>query len=340
MQRCQERNALVISMHPSEQDSAVTKGPVLLTGTPYSGTTWIGKQLRDACNLSYFQEPWNPHSGLVGYDRGFHHHHQYVNDHNAGEYLAGLRRLAAMRPMVRWRNLLVNRRLLLRELAESRSRLADRRAGRRPLWKDPIALLSSGWIARTFDSPVLLMVRDPVSFVRSAISREGPTGRSGLAWLATDREFMSAYGAEFHSDLVRMDLQFTSPVERWALVWRLLMTVATRELEPVSTPVVVVRYEDCLANPSKMIVQIASGLGLPLVADPEAVVARHRDVHAHDGAGRSFNAALEAARRLQSVNPKDDSMIRSIVEPLSSIWYESSESRSCDTTITALRRAN
>jgi|GEM_PF-1360346 len=314
----------------SESSCSSARGPVLLTGAPYSGTTWMGHQLRDACGLSYFQEPWNPQSGLVGYDRRFRAHHAYLTDHNAIEHLPELRRLAAMRPRIRWRNLLLDRAMLAREIREHRQRRADRQAGRRPLWKDPIALLSSGWIARTFDSPVLLMVRNPLSFVTSNLGRGGASSRSGLSWLLDDQEFMRVYGEEFRSDLHRIDLASTSPVERWALAWRLLMSVALRELSPVQPQVVIARYEDCLERPVELLARVADLLGLPVVVDPAAVVSLHRDLHAHGAASGRFDPVRESTRWDELLSSREQSLVRSIVEPLSSIWYGERASRAID----------
>lgn len=318
-------------MAPSDRSpSPSSRGPVLVTGVPYSGTTWLGRQVRDACDLAYFQEPFNPSSGLVGYDRRFRQHHAFLTDRNADEHLPGLRRLAAMRPRIRWRNLILDRRMLARELAEARQRRADRLARRRPLWKDPIALLSSGWIARTFDAPVLLMVRHPLSFVTSNLARGGADARSGLRWLLSDPEFMRSHGEAFRSDLERMDHDGTPAVERWALAWRLLMTVALRELRPVQAQVVVARYEDCLERPVELLVRIAGLLGLPLVAEPAAVVSLHRDLHAHGGANGRFDASREMTRWTEMLDLREQAIVRSIVEPLSSIWYGERTTRPID----------
>ena len=318
-------------MPPVDPSSrAVVGAPILVTGVPYSGTTWMGMQLRDACNLAYFQEPFNPSSGLVGYGRRFTHHHVFLTDRSSAEHRAVLERLAAMRPRIRWRNLLLDRAMLAREIREHQQRRADRQAGRRPLWKDPIALLSSGWIARTFGTPVLLMVRHPLSFVTSNLGRGGARSRSGLSWLLDDHEFMRTHGEEFRSDLQRVDLASTSPVERWALVWRLLMSVGLRELAPVQPKVVVARYEDCLERPVELLVRIADMLGLPVVLDPAAVVALHRDLHAHGAASGRFDAVRESTRWDEMLSSQEQSLVRSIVEPLSSIWYGERVSRPID----------
>src|SRR4029079_14970877 len=42
-----------------------------------------------------------------------------------------------------------------------------RRNGRRPLMKDPIALLSAEWLAATFDMDVVVLIRHPAAFAAS-----------------------------------------------------------------------------------------------------------------------------------------------------------------------------
>lgn len=308
--------------------SSPHRGPVLVTGVPYSGTTWMGLQLRDACDLAYLQEPLSPSSDLAGYERRFRHHHAFLTDRNAAEHLPSLRRLAAMRPRIRWRNLLLDRSLLAREIREHQQRRADRLAGRRPLWKDPIALLSSGWIARNLDAAVLLMVRHPLAFVASVLHRAVPTYavRTGMESLLHDAEFMRVHGPIAQEDLMRMHHPQTSPVEQVALTWRVSMSVALRELMPVQEQVIVARYEDCLARPVDLLTRLAGGLGLPIVMSPSAVVAMHRGVHAHRTGPLGFDATADADRWRVSLGDRDQSLVRGITRPLASIWYDADQS--------------
>lgn len=308
-----------------------TKGPVLVTGVPYSGTTWMGHQLCDACDLAYFHEPWNPNPRLVGYGRPFAHHYAFVTDRNASRHAPSISRLMAMRPRVRWSNLFWDRSMLAREIQEFRQRRADRLAGRRALWKDPIALLSSGWIARRLDAVVLLMIRHPLSFVSSCMARGGATKPSGLSWLLGDDDFMAAHGNEFHDDLERIDAPGTRPLERWAMTWRILMSVATQELQPLRDRVVIARHEDCLEHPIELLSRIAGRLGLPLRADPAAVVAMHREVHAHQGRQDRFDHAADSVNSTSTLDARDRAMILSITGPLASAWYEDIEVRETGT---------
>lgn len=297
--------------------------PLLVTGVPFSGTTWIGRQISDAFNMSYFGEPWNPRTGIVGYQLPFSNHYTYVTEANEDHYLPNLRRLASMQPALNWSRWVARPGKARREIGEFRRRLTARSTGQRPLWKDPVAILSSGWIIRTFDASVVLVVRDPVSFVASALKRRGSKQPSGLGWLKDDTAFLAAYGDRFGDLLQRIDTSTFDPVARWAGVWDLLMTVALLELEPHGINVMVLRYEDCLASPGQMLTSISQQLAMPMLADPDAVVRRHRNTHSHRCLASPFDPLKSADRSGKTLTGEQQQLVRAITGALASRWYPS-----------------
>ncbi|MGW4472189.1 sulfotransferase [Nonomuraea sp. NPDC004354] len=146
--------------------------PVLVTGLPRSGTSWVGKMLAASGELVYVNEPLNPQhppGRCPGVLRaGVTHRFQYICDDNSADWLPAFRDTVALR--YGW----------LAELRANRSpydlaRLVrygtafawGRRTGRRALLDDPFAVLSASWFARTLGCTVIALVRDPVSLAGS-----------------------------------------------------------------------------------------------------------------------------------------------------------------------------
>jgi hypothetical protein len=142
----------------------LTNRPILVTGAPRSGTTWVGRMLASHARVAYVAEPFNPDQ-LAGVpaDHFFHH----VTDRDAGRFVAYLERLLRFRavPLPHRRRGLWHRatRAAVRALRLLRYRLG----AYRPLMKDPIAFFSAEWLARTFGMDVVVLVRHPAALAGS-----------------------------------------------------------------------------------------------------------------------------------------------------------------------------
>ena len=125
--------------------------PVLVTGAPRSGTTWVGRMLTIGPELYYVHEPFNPlvKASAELYRLKVPYYFIHICEDNGAEFyppakrllegrydwghgLAGVRSPADLGSVAR--NLLASRKL--------------RRNGGRPLSKDPIALMSAEWLTR------------------------------------------------------------------------------------------------------------------------------------------------------------------------------------------------
>ena len=121
--------------------------PVLLTGIPRSGTTWVGRMLTVSGELGYINEPFNlsvsPGSFRVPAERWY----MYVSEENEGQFLPALgQALAFEYPLARELRRCRNRADLHHTLRSWRGFARSR--GRRPLVKEPHAVFSAAWFAR------------------------------------------------------------------------------------------------------------------------------------------------------------------------------------------------
>ena len=142
--------------------------PILVTGAHRSGTTWVGKMLALAPGVAYVHEPFSPKTPKGLSPAGFERYFTVVTSANERRYRDGLKRSLDLRYDIgaqvqsarSWRDLV--------RIPRDYRRLRRRRgSGRRPLMKDPIALLSAEWLADSFGMDVVVLIRHPAAFAAS-----------------------------------------------------------------------------------------------------------------------------------------------------------------------------
>lgn len=144
---------------------------VLITGAPRSGTTWVGDILSRCPRSALLMEPFNP--DLAQRVTRFCNHRfgewfTYITDDNAPEFERPITDMLSLRhPTLTYlaRSRKPNDCLdVLRRGAKLR---LSRFTSTTSLMKDPIALLSSEWLARRFGAKVIVLIRHPAAIVSS-----------------------------------------------------------------------------------------------------------------------------------------------------------------------------
>jgi hypothetical protein len=146
---------------------AATRVPILVTGAPRSGTTWVGRMLCAGRELTYVSEPLNPESGSIPSVRP-QRWFQIVSPENDAFFRQGLDAVSRSAPRAH------------AELAHVRSvgdmarlgrllsaSVAGKAAGRRVLIKDPFAAFSAAWFSRELRCKIVVVVRHPAAVVAS-----------------------------------------------------------------------------------------------------------------------------------------------------------------------------
>lgn len=128
--------------------------PILVTGAHRSGTTWTSKMLGLAKDTIVAEEPFNVEPGNFALGGLADHHFIYAPE---------LDQVEAERTFRMIYNKETGRIFKRRSIQHY---LKCSRAGRLII-KDPIACLSSAWIADRFDIDVVAMVRHPCAFTES-----------------------------------------------------------------------------------------------------------------------------------------------------------------------------
>ncbi len=256
--------------------------PILVTGVPRSGTTWVGRMLDLSPKVGYINEPFNPTHQPGICSCAFPHWYQYIHDGNAHEYEAGLAAMLSFRyelaAQLRQRPGRTSMEALVRDawnFAISRTR------GARPLLKDPIAVFSSDWLARTFGTAVVVMVRHPAAFAASV---------KRLAWtfpfkdLLAQKTLMQDHLAAFEPELRRMAGDRQDPVDHASLMWRLVHTVLFG-FGHAHPDWLFVRQEDLARSPSEGFSDLFGRLGLPYPGHIERTIRWYSTGRLDDEAG-------------------------------------------------------
>ena len=151
-----------------------TRSPILVTGAPRSGSTWLGNVLTLAPNVGFVHEPFNQRNSKGRCRADFPHFFVHVTDANEARYLEPMRdtlawhySLGAELCAIPTRRKPRAPRALARLVRDYAYFERMRRDGARVVLKDPIALFSADWIARRFGARVVVIIRHPAAFVAS-----------------------------------------------------------------------------------------------------------------------------------------------------------------------------
>lgn len=196
--------------------------PILVTGSHRSGSTWVGKVIAQCPSVRYIHEPFNIQHGLCVCGAKFEHWFTYVSKEDKNEPIFYEH---------------------IKHLLSSASDSLQFPA--RPLVKDPIAVLSSEWLASTFDMDTIIMIRHPAAFVGSLKRLNWRFGFNHiLEQSLLMRKHLFPFEAEIRDHIVRgHDI-----IDQAVLLWRLIYFVV-RKFRDEHNDWMFVRHEDLSRDP-------------------------------------------------------------------------------------------
>lgn len=310
--------------------------PILVTGAPRSGSTWLGNVLSLAPNVGFVHEPFNQHcsQGLCRAD--FPHSFVHVTEANEALYLEPMRDTLAWRfsPGAELRAIPGRTdpqppRAIARLVRDYAYFEQMRRKGARMVIKDPIALFSADWIARRFGAKVVVIVRHPAGFVASMRAAGFVMNFEAFC---RQPSLMEGRLAPF-ADEIRAAAPTLSPsIEANTLLWRILHHhVALLQQEHPDW--VFVRHEDLSRDPVAAFPPLFERLGLPFTADVEAGLAQFTSDQPAIGrfslfgtrrrTMRSSEASVHAYR--SRLSPEEIAAIQRLAAPLWEHFYDASD---------------
>jgi len=141
------------------------KNPIIVTGAHRSGTTWVGQMIALDKNVRYIHEPFNidePRKHPLKY------WFEYVSKDTPTEKQEEIYNFINeildfnFKGVCKDFSMIRGPRDISRFIKDSFERI-----NKTPLIKDPIALMSTDWLADKFDGDVVVLVRHPAAFVAS-----------------------------------------------------------------------------------------------------------------------------------------------------------------------------
>jgi hypothetical protein len=300
--------------------------PILVTGMPRSGTTWVGRILTSGGAVGYINEPFNLARSPGSFRIPVDHWYAYVSAENEARILPPLRQALDFEYPF-WRELgrCRNRIDLLHTLRSWRGFARSRRS--RPLVKEPHAVFSLPWFAERLGSDVVVTVRHPAAVVSSWKRLEWSFDFTNLLEQpALMRDWLEPLRPEMQAAL-RSD---TDLVHRVALLWHVIYAVVDRQRERVPR-LFVCRQEDLSRDPIGEYGKLFDALGLAFSDDAvEAVrTSSSRDNPKETTVEHPHETRIDSRANLENwkerLSREEISRIRRLTEETAQLYYPNLE---------------
>ena len=293
------------------------RGPILVTGSHRSGSTWVGKMLALSPFVAYIDEVFNPDPGHPLSDRGtFRHAYTYITRENEDDYVEGIRDVLQFRfggRAARFGGFLPNRRFLHRLTYRVFSLP-------RPLLKDPIAAMSAEWLAQKFGMDVVVLVRHPAAFAASLLRMKW---RFDFDAFWRQENLMEDWLYPFEEEIRRPP---EDPIEEAALAWLCIYHVLDGYVQR-HPEWIVKRHEDVSSAPGKEFAEMYERLGIPFSGRVGRIIdeytARSNPVAAPGNVEHHLHRDSQALvkRWKRTLSTDDISRIRDTVDVLAGKYY-------------------
>ena len=220
--------------------------PILVTGSHRSGTTWVGKMLAATPSVGYIHEPFNLTHRPGICTAKFPYWFTYINEENESLYLEPLKNTLEFRfdigaelPAIQ------SFRHLGRMLKNYKNFYLYRYRHAIPLMKDPIALFSSEWLARTFDMNVIVLIRHPAAFTSSLKRLNWP---HNFSHFLNQPFLMKDYLTPFEEEIRTFAETEHDILEQGSLLWRIIHYMILQYQEK-HKDWIFIRHEDISMDP-------------------------------------------------------------------------------------------
>jgi hypothetical protein len=296
--------------------------PILVTGIPRSGTTWVGRMLAAGGSVGFINEPFNLAQSPGSFRIPVDHWYTYLSAENEARILPPLEQALEFKYPF-WRELgrCRNRTDLLHTLRSWRGFAQGR--SRRPLVKEPHAVFSIPWFAERLASDVVVTVRHPAAVVSSWKRLEWSFDFANLLQQpALMRDWLEPFRAEMEAALGEdKDL-----VHRVALLWHVIYSVVERQRERL-TGVHVFRQEDLSRDPIEEYRKLFDALNLSFTDEAvEAIRASSsRDNPKETSVEHPHETRIDSRANLenwkQRLSGEEISRIRLLTEETAALYY-------------------
>lgn len=253
-----------------------TRRPILVTGHPRSGTTWVGRTIAFYSGVRYIHEPFGAgYSELLIRKSAFMYPFKHISDGNEDQHADLYRYLSDTlgltyhfrKELSAIQGLLDGLRLLRRLVRLVKVRCSHAR----PLIKDPASLFAAEWLAQSFGMRVIVLIRHPAAVVSS-----WKRGVRVIAFrrFAEQRELLEGMLRPFAKEILDYTKRERDIIDQGILLWNCLYhtILAYKRHHPEW---LFARHEDLSRNPVEGFRDIFSFLSLPFRKSIVQEIVRH-----------------------------------------------------------------
>ena len=218
--------------------------PILVTGMPRSGTTWVGRMIGQAPFVRYVHEPFNISNHPCQCGVKFDYRYYYLSSQNTHKFYVHLKH--TIYPAYRWIGFLnFLTRIWRDKRIRSSTNYLQSYISYKPLVKDPIDVFSAGTLADLFHMDVVALIRHPAAVVSSykTLNWNVP-----FSHFLHQPELLEDYLIPFRSSIEDFGKNEYDIVDQAALLWKLIYSTIIQYQETRSDWIFV-RYEDLASDP-------------------------------------------------------------------------------------------
>lgn len=233
--------------------------PILVTGAHRSGTTWVGKMLAASREVAYISEPLNVwhRPGVMRIPTK--HWYTYISEENEKDFQNAFQEMLEfqyhgsleIRSIRSLRN-------VIRMMLDWGEFFKGNTFSLVPLIKDPFALFSAEWFAKTLNCQVVIVVRHPAAVVSSLMR---------LGWnfdfhdLLVQPQLMKDWLDPYRDEMEKMLKSPEDVLAQGSLLWRMVYHT-TALLQDSHPEFIVIRHEDVSKDPIEEFRKLYSKLGI------------------------------------------------------------------------------
>lgn len=254
--------------------------PILVTGSHRSGSTWVGNMLSIQPAVAYVNEPFN-----IKYHPGtprphFEHWYTYVCEENEALHYEYIQDCLTYRSRILQNTLKYGSMNDIKKQIRYQGRILNaRRTRKRPLMKDPLAVLAVEWLANTFDMEVVLLIRHPAAFVGSLKKANWP---HPFDHFLQQPILMEKHLSEFKSEIAKFVQTEQDLVNQGILLWNIIYSMVLKYQASYDQKWIFIKHERISANPLLEFELLYNRLEIPFTNHVENRIAEFSVVKPED----------------------------------------------------------
>jgi hypothetical protein len=252
----------------------MSNNPILVTGSHRSGSTWVGRMIAASQKVVYIHEPFNTNQYKPGiFHIEFEHPFTYITEKNEGKYYKPLKKTISLKyDLVSG---ILSQKFsfsaIKQEFGEYKKYNRLRNEDKRVLIKDPLAVMSTEWLAERFNMQTIVLIRHPAAFIASIQLKNW--GFYFNHFLAQE-QLMEDHLQEFEDKIVQYHRNRPSIIDQGILLWRIIYSVVYKYTQNHGDWKFI-RHEDLSRKPIHEFYKLYDFLGLDFTDRVRKIIRSH-----------------------------------------------------------------